>query len=63
MIPTITDYRPGIYAELLRRADARAAREERLIRLLHCASDTILAALAVAWLAFVGWLLLTLTFS
>ncbi len=31
---TITEYRPGIYAEILARQSARAAREERTDRII-----------------------------
>jgi hypothetical protein len=60
MIETITNYRPGIYGEIARRAEARAAREERWRHRIDCAADLILGSLAFSWLTYVGWFLSTL---
>ena len=57
---TITEYLPGIYGEIARRAEARAAREERWRHRIDFAADLILGLLALGWLTFVGWLLASL---
>lgn len=59
MIHTITNYRPGIYGEIARRAQARADREERACRLLDCAADVIGGTLAVVFLLWATWFCFT----
>lgn len=64
MTPTITDYRPGIYLLMARRAAARATararREQRLIRIAD-ALEVVANFVLLLVLAFgSGWLLLRL---
>jgi len=60
MMKTITDYRPGIYAEIAARQAARVAREERTERLITTIADAALALLALVYLGGAGWFVLQL---
>jgi len=62
MIHTITNYRPGIYAEIFRRNREREERAQRWLARIDLAADLMLGALAFSWLAFVGWFLASLLF-
>jgi hypothetical protein len=58
MTPTITEYQPGIYAEMNRRAEERREREERNIRLIDLAADVVLGFLVLVWIAWVLWMVI-----
>lgn len=63
MLPTITQYRDGIYAEIARRTAARKEREERNLRRIDTIATAVLCALALGYLAWAGWFALAcLTF-
>lgn len=54
---TITEYRPGIYAEILARQSARAAREERtdrIIATMTTIADVVLPLLVFAYLVYLA---------
>lgn len=55
MIRTITQYRPGIYLLMARRAAARARREQRMLRIIDALANAALFVLTLGIAAFAVW--------
>jgi hypothetical protein len=63
MLPTITQYRPGIYAEIARRTAERKEREERNRLRADAIATGVLCAVVLGYFAWAAWFALAcLTF-